>query len=85
MPAFSAEPDWKVSAIIATGDSGGSTGVIRESYSLPALGDIVKNLAALGGDETQWMTYRYDKGFLAGHTPGNLWLLGLIQIYGFSE
>ena len=58
--------------------------MIRESYPVPALGDIVKNMAALGGDETKWLTKRYDEGFLAGHTAGNLWILGLIQSYGFE-
>jgi 2-phospho-L-lactate transferase/gluconeogenesis factor (CofD/UPF0052 family) len=41
--------DWSLSAIIATSDSGGSTGIIRESYDIPAVGDIVKTLSALGG------------------------------------
>ena len=85
IPAFAREPDWDISAIIATSDSGGSTWVIRNSYSLPAIGDIVKNLAALGGKEASWMTYRHQDGFLSGHTTGNLWLLGLIQSYGFFE
>lgn len=85
LPVFTREPDWDISAIVATSDSGGSTWVIRHSYALPAIGDIVKNLAALGGKETSWMTYRHQNGFLSGHTTGNLWLLGLIQSYGFTE
>ncbi len=85
LTAFRHEEDWKISAIIATGDSGGSSGVIRKSYDVPALGDIVKNLAALGGDSKRWLGYRHDTGFLAGHTSGNLWLLGLIETYGFEE
>ena len=59
--------------------------MIRKSYDVPALGDIVKNLAALGGDSKRWLGYRHDTGFLAGHTSGNLWLLGLIETYGFEE
>ena len=84
LPAFTREKDWQISAIIATGDSGGSSGVIRESYTVPALGDIVKNLSALGGEESKWLTHRYSEGFLAGHTTGNIWLLGLIETYGFE-
>lgn len=85
LPACIREKDWKISAIIATGDSGGSSWVIRESYPVPALWDIVKNLAALGGKWSKWLTYRYDTGFLSWHTAGNLWLLGLVQNYGFAE
>lgn len=85
LTAFSSENDWKISAIIATGDSGWSSGVIRKSYDVPALGDIVKNLAALGGADAKWLRYRYRDGFLAGHTAGNVWLLGLIESYGFES
>lgn len=46
--AFSLVPEWCLSAIIAMGDDGGSTGVIRDSYPVPAIGDLVKNLSALG-------------------------------------
>lgn len=77
--------DWHMSAIIATGDSGGSSGMIRKEYQIPAIGDIVNNLAALGDDDTAWMKQRYTEGFLSGHTAGNLWLLGLIETYGFVE
>ncbi len=73
--AFIHVPDWSISAIVATSDSGGSTGVIRDSYKIPAIGDIIKNLAALSGERAAWMTYRHKDGFLAGHTTGNLWLL----------
>jgi uncharacterized cofD-like protein len=62
LPAL-VKKDYKISAIIATSDSGGSTGVIRDSYALPALGDISKNLAALSG--ASWMRYRYQEGFLS--------------------
>lgn len=83
--AFTRVPDWSIHAIVATSDSGGSTGVIRDSYNIPAIGDIVKNLAALGWEQASWMTYRHQDGFLAGHTTGNLWLLGLIEQYGLSD
>ena len=35
--AFRSEKEWKISAIIAMSDSGGSTGEIRREYGIPAL------------------------------------------------
>lgn len=85
LKAFCQEQDYTMKAIVAMSDSWGSTGVIREDYSVPALGDLVKNLAALWGEKTAWMTHRYQSGFLSWHTTGNIWLLGLIQTYGFVK
>lgn len=82
---FAQVPDWQVSAIITTSDSGGSTWVIRDAYGIPAIGDIVKNIAALAWGTSSWMLHRYQEWFLSGHTVGNLWLLGLMQIHGFTE
>lgn len=83
--AFVQIPEWSIHAIVAMSDSGGSTGVIRDSYGVPALGDMVKNLAAVWGEKYSWLTYRHSDGFLAGHTTGNLWLLWLIEQYGMKE
>lgn len=85
LKAFCQEKDYTMRAIVAMSDSWGSTGVIREDYHTPALWDLVKNLAALWGEKATWMTHRYQTWFLSWHTTGNLWLLGLIQTYGFAE
>ena len=40
---------WGVTAVVATTDSGSSSGVIREQFGLPAPGDIRSVLAAAAG------------------------------------
>lgn len=85
LKVFSRVSDWQISAIITTSDSGGSTWVIRDEYGIPAIWDIVKNIAALAWESASWMLHRYQEWFLSGHTVGNLWLLGLIQIHGFAK
>lgn len=72
-----------ITAIISTADNGKSTGIIRESYAVPALGDIRKNISALT-PEADWLEYRFSGGFLDGHPTGNIWLLGLIKVYGMA-
>ncbi|MCB9807056.1 YvcK family protein [Candidatus Peribacteria bacterium] len=65
LKAFQKEKNYRVQAIVATSDSGGSTGILRDEYHIPAIGDLVKNLAALGGDKTKWVTKRYQEGSLS--------------------
>lgn len=59
LKTFQKESDIRLSAIISTSDSGGSTGVLRQTYSVPALGDIRKNLSALAGEIGEWTEYRF--------------------------
>ena len=75
----------KLTAIISTSDNGKSTGVLRTAYSIPAIGDIRKNLAALSEIKNDWLEYRFVWDFLDGHPVGNLWLLGLIKKYWFWD
>ncbi len=78
--------EWEenITAIINTSDNGGSTGTIRHSYHVPALGDIRKNLSALT-QKHSWLEHRFQEGLFAGHVIGNIWLLGLVEAYGFEE
>ena len=82
---FQKDPDVQLTAIISTSDSGGSTGVLRQMYAVPALGDIRKNLSSLAGKASIWTEYRFEHGFLDGHPVGNIWLLGLIEQYWVGE
>ncbi len=84
LKTFQKDPDIRISAIISTSDSGGSTGVLRQTYAVPALWDIRKNLSALTDGVGAWTEYRFQHGFLDEHPVGNIWLLGLVEQYGFS-
>lgn len=80
--------DAHISTIVATSDSGGSTGRIRDEYGFPPVGDLRQSLAALAEDEgEEWirkiLLYRFTKGEgLAGHNLGNLLLTALQDMTG---
>jgi len=70
----------KLSAIVSTFDNGGSTGIIRDQFQVPALGDLRKVLSAcLLDSESEMLEYRFQKSDLSPHTIGNLILLSLIN------
>lgn len=75
----------KVTAIVSTADDGGSTGRLRESWDVPALGDVRRCLSALADPDDVWtrvLERRFDAGELAGHSVGNLVLLALTEELG---
>ena len=75
----------KVTAVVSTADDGGSTGRLRESWDVPALGDVRRCLAALADPDDVWtrvLERRFDAGELSGHAVGNLVLLALIEELG---
>jgi uncharacterized cofD-like protein len=74
-----------VTAVVSTADDGGSTGRLRESWDVPALGDVRRCLAALAPDDGVWpriLERRFDAGELRGHAVGNLVLLALTEELG---
>jgi uncharacterized cofD-like protein len=75
----------QVTAVVSTADDGGSTGRLRESWDVPALGDVRRCLAALADPTNVWarlVERRFDAGELAGHAVGNLLLLALTEELG---
>jgi uncharacterized cofD-like protein len=75
----------KVTAVVSTADDGGSTGRLRESWDVPALGDVRRCLSALADPDDVWtrvLERRFDAGELAGHAVGNLVLLALTEELG---
>jgi uncharacterized cofD-like protein len=75
----------QVTAVVSTADDGGSTGRLRESWDVPALGDVRRCLAALSDPDNVWtrvVERRFDAGELAGHSVGNLMLLALTEELG---
>jgi len=75
-------------AIVAVTDDGGSTGRLRLSFGLPAVGDLVDCLAALSDHPAlpRLLEHRFDRGEVRGHTFGNLFLVTLNEVAGeFAE
>ncbi len=81
--------DVSVTAVVTVGDDGGSSGRLRAGRGVLPPGDLRMALAALAGrDElseatARLMQYRFPGDDpLAGHTVGNLILVGLMEQYG---
>src|SRR5437762_1512773 len=75
-----------VTAIVHVSDSGGSTGVLRRAFNMPAMGDIRNCLVSLAGDDsvlTSLCQHRFENPEnFAGHSVGNLILSALYQMSG---
>jgi uncharacterized cofD-like protein len=80
------EGPFDITAIVTVSDSGGSTGVLREAFSMPAMGDIRKCMIALapeGSVLTSVCQHRFNNPeSFAGHSLGNLILSALHQMSG---
>lgn len=75
-----------LTAIVSVCDDGNSTGILREEFSIPAVGDIRRVLVALSETEPLVMelfNYRFKTtSDLDGHTVGNLLLTASSEITG---
>ena len=80
--------DINIFAIVTVADDGGSTGRIRERYTIPAMGDIRTVMLALSESEPlmhDLMNYRFageDNNDISGHSLGNLILTALTNMSG---
>lgn len=76
----------KISAIVNVADDGGSSGKLREELGVLPPGDIRNCLVALSEEESlmaRLFQYRFpQKGSLAGHSFGNLFLTAMSAISG---
>lgn len=81
--------DVHLTAIVTMFDSGGSTGILREEFGYPPLGDIRQCLVALSPEDNEQVSalnraldFRFDSGSsLKGHSVGNLVLAALTSAY----
>lgn len=75
-----------LTAIVTTADDGGSSGRLRQTFSIPAPGDIRNCLVALadgGPIMSELFQYRFQKGtVLDGHSFGNLFLTAMSELTG---
>jgi len=71
----------QVTAIVATGDDGGSSGRLRQDIAMPAPGDLRRCLTSVADDRAlaDALEHRFADGDLAGHAVGNLVLAGLVD------
>lgn len=76
--------DVRTTAVVAMADDGGSSGRLRRDLGVGPPGDLRKALSALVPDVTvsDWLEHRFGAGELAGHSLGNLMLIGLHQTLG---
>ena len=77
--------DLALSVIVSMTDDGGSNAVVRDEFGLLPLSDLRKSIIALADSHNDLLreifTYRFAKGEgLAGHTLGNLILMGLTDM-----
>jgi len=75
-------------AIVTVADDGGSTGRIRQRYTIPAMGDIRNVMLAMSNSDPlmhDLMNYRFtgeDENDISGHSMGNLILTALTNMSG---
>ena len=75
----------ELSAIVSVADDGGSTGRLRDAYGHLPPGDVRQALVALSEQGTmlrRLFTHRFEKGDIAGHNFGNLYITALSEILG---
>ncbi|MGH8913335.1 MAG: gluconeogenesis factor YvcK family protein [Acidimicrobiia bacterium] len=76
-----------ISALVAVGDDGGSSGRLSE-LGIPPPGDVRRCLLALTPEPSIWselFSHRFRSGDVAEHSLGNLILAGLADIFGDFE
>lgn len=76
--------DVQVTAVVAMADDGGSSGRLRRDLGVVPPGDLRKALSSLIPDPAtaHWLEHRFPAGELAGHSLGNLMLIGLHRTLG---
>ena len=77
----------EVTTVIAVSDNGSSTGVLKEEYGIPAVGDVGKVLLAMANVDSDFlnlMSYRFHKEgtSLDNHPVRNILLTALIDQKG---
>lgn len=84
LAALSRLDDVQISAIVAMADDGGSSGRLRRDLGVLPPGDLRKAMSSLveDPDTSRWLEHRFGAGELAGHSLGNLMLVGLHQVLG---
>jgi uncharacterized cofD-like protein len=84
--ATNSVPEIETTAVVCVSDNGGSSGILRQAFNTPAMGDLRNCLVALSTDTgplAGLFQYRLPHGDgLRGHTLGNLIVSGLASRSG---
>ncbi len=75
----------EITALVGVTDNGGHSGLLREIFGIPQVGDIRNCLASLADDSrlfTELLKYRFREGSLDGVSLGNLLVVALIRLKG---
>jgi uncharacterized cofD-like protein len=69
-------------AVVTVADDGGSSGRLRRDLGIIALGDLRMALLSLARDTAlaEVLAHRFERGHLAGHALGNLFLVALAEV-----
>lgn len=75
-----------ITAIVTVADNGRSTGILREEFDIPAVGDITKVLLSMANTNEineKLLNYRFDEtSSIGAHSIKNLMLAALLDITG---
>jgi len=75
-----------ITAVVTVADNGRSTGILREEFDMPAVGDIRKVVLSLSDVDSkikELLHYRFDTSSdLNGHPIGNLIMVGMYNMTG---
>lgn len=74
-----------ITAVVTVTDEGGSSGRLRQEWGVLPPGDVRNCLVALAENDNSLnriLSFRFDRGELAGHSLGNLILLATTEIVG---
>ncbi|MBI4185871.1 YvcK family protein [Candidatus Berkelbacteria bacterium] len=77
-----------LTSIVAMTDDGGSTGKLRTEFGVLPPGDIRRSIVALSESPDRMFElfqYRFQRGGVAGHSFGNLFITALREITGSDE
>src|ERR1700722_9671284 len=80
LAGLAGRPDVDIAGIVSVADNGGSSGRLRDDFSMPAVGDLRNCLVALSGSDcalAELFQHRFSQGGgLEGHALGNLIVTG---------
>ncbi|GHS91040.1 hypothetical protein AGMMS49957_17760 [Synergistales bacterium] len=74
-----------ITAVVAVTDEGGSSGRLRTEWGVLPPGDVRNCMIALAENDNELkrlLDFRFDRGDLAGHSLGNLFLLAVSELCG---
>jgi uncharacterized cofD-like protein len=80
------EENLAITAVVAVSDSGGSTGILRDDFHMPAMGDLRNSVISLASCKSVFASlcqhrFHGTNGF-SGHSVGNLIFAALYQMNG---